>query len=76
MQYVDLGSHATAGRAAEAYAAIKSASCVDQPNFVRFIVETGGYINSRAHLFLDTLRGSQGSPRRRSRTQGHRYIQT
>ncbi len=41
--------------AAEAYAAIKTAKYADQPNFVPFIVETGGYINRRAHLFLKTL---------------------
>jgi hypothetical protein len=40
--------------------AIKTAKYADQPNFVPFIVETGGYINRRAHLFLDTIRGSQG----------------
>ncbi len=51
---VDLGSQATPGRAAEAYAAIKY---VDQPNVVPFIVETGGCIN----IFLDTLQ----VPRRR-----------
>jgi hypothetical protein len=45
----------------------------DQPNFVPFFVETGGYIKSRrAHLFLDTLRGSQGSRSAAdSRTQGY-----
>ncbi len=32
----------------------------DQPNFVPKIVETGDHINRRAHLFLDTLRESQG----------------
>jgi hypothetical protein len=53
-RYVDQGSQTTPGRAAEAYAA----KYADQPNFVPFIVETGGYINRRAHL---TLRGSQGS---------------
>ena len=54
------------------YAAIKAAKYADQPNFVPFIVETGGYINRRAHLFLDTLRGSQGSyPAADSRTQGY-----
>jgi hypothetical protein len=58
-RYVDQGSQTTPGRAAEAYAAIKAAKYADQPNFVPFIVETGGYINRRAHLFLDTLRGSQ-----------------
>ncbi len=43
-----------------------------QPNFVPFIVETGGYMNRRAHLFLDTLRGSQGSRSAAdSRTQGY-----
>jgi hypothetical protein len=42
-------------RTAEAFAAIKAAKYVDQPNFVPFIVKTGGYINRRAHLFLDTL---------------------
>ncbi len=41
------------GRAVEAYAAIKAAKYVDQTNFVPFIVETGGNINRRAHLFLD-----------------------
>jgi hypothetical protein len=36
------------------------------------VVDTGGYINRRAHLFLDTLRGSQGSrPAADSRTQGY-----
>jgi hypothetical protein len=56
----------------EAYAAIKAAKYADQPNFVPFFVETGGYINRRAHLFLDTLRGSQGSrPAADSRTQGY-----
>jgi hypothetical protein len=60
-RYVDQGSQTTPGRAAEAYAAIKAAKYADQPNFVPFIVETGGYINRRAHLFLDTLRVSQGS---------------
>jgi hypothetical protein len=40
--------------------------------FVPFIVETGGYVNRRAHLFLDTLRGSQGSrPAADFRTQGY-----
>jgi hypothetical protein len=65
-RYVDQGSQTTPGRAAEAYAAIKAAKYTDQPNFVPFIVETGDYINRRAHLFLDTLRGSQGGvpPRR------------
>ncbi len=33
--------------------AIKAAKYADQPNLVPFIVETGGYINRRAHLFLD-----------------------
>ena len=71
-RYVDQGSQTTPGRAAEAYAAIKAAKYADQPNFVPFIVETGGYINRRAHLFLDTLRGSQGSrPAADSRTQGY-----
>ena len=41
------------------------AKYADQPNFVPFIVETGGYINRRAHLFLDTLRAAD------SRTQGY-----
>ena len=41
------------GRAVEAYAAIKAAKYVDETNFVPFIVETGGNINRRAHLFLD-----------------------
>ena len=41
------------GRAVEAYAAIKAAKYVDETNFVPFIVETGGIINRRAHLFLD-----------------------
>jgi hypothetical protein len=48
--------------AAEAYAAIKT-KYVDQPNFFSIIVETGGYINRQAHLFLDTLPGIP--PRRR-----------
>jgi hypothetical protein len=58
--YVDQGSQTTPGRAAEAYTAIKAAKDADQPNFVPLIVETGGYINRRAHLFLD----STGSRRR------------
>jgi hypothetical protein len=37
----------------------------DQPKFVPFIVETGGYINRRVQLFLDTLRGPGVPPRRR-----------
>ena len=62
-RYVDQGSQTTPGRAAEAYAAIKAAKYADQ---------TGGYINRRAHLFLDTLRWSQGSrPAADSRTQGY-----
>jgi hypothetical protein len=69
-RYVDQGSQTTR-RAAEAYSAIKAAKYADQPNFVPFIVETGGYINRRAHLFLDTRRGFQGSrPAADSRTQG------
>jgi hypothetical protein len=60
-RYVDQGSQTTPGRAAEAYAAIKAAKYAEQPNFIPFIVETGSDINTRAHLFLDTLRGSQGS---------------
>jgi hypothetical protein len=47
-RYVDQGSQTTPGRAAEAYAAIKAAKYADQPNFVPFIVETGGYTNRRA----------------------------
>ncbi len=71
-RYVDQGSQTTPGRAAEAYAAVKAAKYADQPNFVPFMVETGGYINRRAHLFLDNLRGSQGSrPAADSRTQGY-----
>jgi hypothetical protein len=38
-----VGSQATSGRPTEVYTAIK-AKFVDQPNFVSFIVETGGSI--------------------------------
>jgi hypothetical protein len=69
-RYVDQGSQTIPGRAAEAYAVVKAAKYADQPNFVPFIVEAGGYINRLAHLFLDTLRGSQGSRPADSRTQG------
>jgi hypothetical protein len=38
----------------------------------RTAAAAAGYINRRAHLFLDTLRGSQGSrPAADSRTQGY-----
>jgi hypothetical protein len=33
----------------------KAAKYADQPNFVPFIAETGGYVNRPARLFLDTL---------------------
>ena len=35
-RYVDLGSQATRRRAAEAYASVKAAKYVDQPNFNSF----------------------------------------
>jgi hypothetical protein len=51
-RYVRSGSQATPGRAAEAYAAIKAAKYVDQPNVVPFIFETGGSVNRWARFFL------------------------
>ncbi len=64
-RYVDQGSQTwTGSRGLPWYAAIKAAKYAGQPNFVPFIVETGGDIN--------TLRGSQGSrPAADSRTQGY-----
>jgi hypothetical protein len=49
------------GRAAEAYAAIKAAKYVNQPNSAPFVVETGGYMHSQANLFLDRYRPAADS---------------
>ena len=55
-RYFDKDSDRVLGRAAETYASVKSTKYADQPNFVPFIVETGGRVNSKARDFLDTLR--------------------
>ncbi len=47
-------------RAVESHAAMKAAKYADQPNFVPFIVESGGYVNRQTHLFLDTLHPNPG----------------
>jgi hypothetical protein len=56
--------------------AINAAKYADQSNFVPFIVETGGYISRRTHLFLDSLRGSQGSTPGPRGTSGERHPKT
>ncbi len=75
--YVRTYVQTSPGLAAEAYAAIKAAKYADQPNFVPFIVETAGYINRRAHLFLDTLQGPRAPPTPGPRgTSGDRHPKT
>ncbi len=64
-RYVDQGSQTTPGRAAEAYVAIKAAKYADQPYFVPFIVETGGYIKQAGPPLPGHPTGVPGLPPRR-----------
>ncbi len=66
-RYVSDGADTSPGVAATAYASVKCARHEDQPNFVPFIVETGGRVNRAGLHILDLLSGkaSQTWPLRR-----------
>ena len=51
------GADTSPGVAATAYASVKCARHEDQPNFVPFIVETGGRVNRAGLHILDLLSG-------------------
>ncbi len=59
-RYVSDGADTSPGVAATAYASVKCARYEDQPNFVPFIVETGGRVNRAGLHILDLLSGVQG----------------
>ena len=54
---VDAGADTTPGTAAARYEQTKKDRYADQPNFVPFIVETGGRVGDAGLQFLDLLAG-------------------
>ena len=61
-RYVAAGAHRRPGAAAKAYCTAKMAKYSDQPNFIPFIVETGGRINDEARAWVEQLCDAQEAP--------------
>ena len=68
-RYVGEGAATVPGTAAAVYEGAKMDKYSDQPNFVPFIVETGGRVGVAGRRFLDTLieRGGGGACAERRR---------
>ena len=60
--YVAAGAHEKPGTAAKAYYTTKMHKYSDQPNFIPFIVETGGRINDEARAWVEQLFDAQEEP--------------
>ena len=58
---LEKGTDLTPGLAAAVYSDIKAAKYSDQSNFVPFIVETGGRINTAGLEFFDKISGALGA---------------
>ncbi len=56
-RFVSAGADTVAGKAAAGYQQTKEDGYADQPNFVPFIMETGGRIGNAGRKFIDTLTG-------------------